>query len=168
MLACVDVQYGDEGNACAACLLFEKWEDAAARRELTAMITGIADYVPGQFYLRELPCILEVLKEIEEDLDVIVVDGYAWLAEGKAGLGAHLYDALNGEIPVIGVAKNYFRGSEAIPVLRGVSEKPLYITAAGIDPTVAAELVKTMDGEFRFPSLLQKVDRLCKDTLAAK
>ncbi len=38
-----------------------------------------------------------------------VIDGYVWLDDqGKKGLGARLYDALDAQIPVIGVAKTLF------------------------------------------------------------
>lgn len=38
--------------------------------------------------------------------DCIIVDGFVHLEDDKPGLGKHLYDALNGKVRVIGVAKN--------------------------------------------------------------
>jgi hypothetical protein len=65
-------------------------------------------------------------------LGLLVIDGYADLDPGgRPGLGAHAHRDF--VIPVIGVAKSVFRtATHAIPVLRGSSARPLFVTAAGI------------------------------------
>lgn len=45
----------------------------------------IAPYQPGEFYRRELPCLLAVLA-CGPVAEVIVVDGYVWLGPERAGL----------------------------------------------------------------------------------
>ena len=101
-------------------------------------LDAVAPYVPGQLYLRELPCLLAVLERVARPLDAVLVDGYAVLdAQGRPGLGAHLH-GVERRIPVVGVAKTHFRGSTAVEVLRGGSTRPLYVTAVGIDPERAA------------------------------
>jgi deoxyribonuclease V len=161
MLACVDVDYRDEG-AVAACLLFGAWTDAVERRAFVTRIAEVAPYVPGSFYQRELPCILQVLALVDVELRTIVIDGYVFLDEaGTPGLGAHLHLATR--VPVIGVAKTAFRGSShAARVLRGKSTKPLYVTAVGIDAHEAAGSIRSMHGAHRVPTLLARVDRLCR------
>ena len=171
MLACVDVSYG-AGGAVAACLLFDAWGDAVERRALTAHLPepDVAPYQPGAFYLRELPCLLEVIGRVEEPLELVVVDGYVWLsAERRLGLGARLHEALAGRVAVVGVAKTSFHGAEgfAEPVLRGGSARPLYVTAAGAELAVAAGWIRAMHGEHRIPTLLRRVDRLCRQAGAA-
>jgi deoxyribonuclease V len=47
-------------------------------------------------------------------------------------------------------------------VLRGASTKPLLITAAGMPEAQAAEHVREMHGAFRIPTLLRRVDQLCR------
>ena len=76
-----------------------------------------------------------------------------------------MYEALNEKIPVIGVAKNNFAKIDAlkVPVLRGDSKKPLYITSKGIDLEQAASYIQEMHGEYRFPTLLKEVDRLGRE-----
>src|SRR5439155_10587314 len=113
---------------------------------------------------REMPCLLTVLAEVAEPLESIIVDGYVWLAdEGTPGLGAHLFEALGEAVPVVGVAKTRFASARAArPVLRGDSQRPLFVTAAGIDVEAAAEHVRAMHGEFRLPTLLKRVDHLCR------
>lgn len=171
MLACIDVSYG-ERDAVAACLLFRNWGDTVEQRALTARVAEVAPYQPGAFYLRELPCLLAVLRKVEEPLDVVVVDGYVWLSadpESRPGLGARLFEALGGRVVVVGVAKTGFHGAEAFAkaVLRGKSARPLYVTAAGAELVVAAGWIRAMHGEHRIPTLLRRVDRLCRDAVAA-
>jgi deoxyribonuclease V len=161
VIACFDVDYKAD-KAHIGGVLIRKWTDAAPFREYGKVIDDIADYVPGQFYKRELPCIIQLLDEIVEPIDLIVVDGYVWLTDDKKGLGAYLYEALNQKIPVIGVAKNWFKDNTAIQVLRGESKKPLFVTAAGFDAKIAAKKIEQMDGEFRNPTILKQVDQLCR------
>jgi deoxyribonuclease V len=61
------------------------------------------------------------------------------------------------------VAKTRFRtATHAVPVLRGRSARPLFVTSAGIGLTEAAELVHHMSGERRIPDALRLVDRLAR------
>lgn len=165
MLACVDVDYRDP-DALAACCLFAAWDDGAPARELTAWVTGVAAYEPGRFYKRELPCLLAVLGQVSEPLDLVVVDSYVWLDdEDHPGLGAHLYRALDGRVPVVGVAKTrYASATTARAVQRGVGHNPLFVTAAGVDVGQAAAWVQAMHGDCRVPTLLRRVDRLARET----
>lgn len=120
----------------------------------------MADYEPGAFYRRELPCLLDVLARGPR-ADIVVVDGYVWLGDGKAGLGAHLHAALGGA--VVGVAKTRFAGAtDAIAVCRGVSRAPLYVSAAGMSTEEAAAMVAAMHGPYRVPTLLKRVDMLAR------
>jgi deoxyribonuclease V len=162
MIACVDVDYrGDE--AVAACVLFRSWTDGESAGERVERMAGVQPYQPGEFYRRELPCLLGVLAKVADPLEAVVVDGYVWLGENRPGLGSHLFAALGKTLPVIGVAKNWFAGAEtAIPVLRGGSQRPLFVTAAGLDPQIAAANIRDMHGPFRIPTLLKKVDQLCR------
>lgn len=165
MIAAFDIDYQDP-KAQAAALLFEKWESETPYSTYRLAIDEIAPYESGSFYKRELPCITTLLKNIQEEINTIVVDGYVWLDEHKkAGMGAYLFQYLNEKIPVIGVAKNKFKAPNpfTVEVLRGDSKKPLYITAAGIETSQAAVFIKNMHGDFRLPDLLKKVDMLCRD-----
>ena len=80
MIACVDVDYRDDG-AVAACVLFAGWADETPAGEHVARVSEVAPYEPGQFYKRELPCLLAVLGPALEagGLEAVVVDGYVWL-----------------------------------------------------------------------------------------
>jgi deoxyribonuclease V len=127
-------------------------------------LARVEPYQPGEFYRRELPCLLAVLGKAGAPPAAVVIDGYVWLGdEGRPGLGAHLYAALGQAVPVIGVAKTHFAGVRvARPVLRGGSKRPLWVTASGIDADTAARHVAAMYGPFRVPTLLKRVDQLCR------
>lgn len=160
MKAILDVDYrGDK--AIVACILFKDWTDSKVVRQFTVQVKDVAPYEPGAFYKRELPCLMAALAKVTEPLDLVVIDGNVWLDDGKHGLGAHLFDAI--QKPIVGIAKTSFKGSPfAQHVLRGTSKNPLFVTAAGMDQAVAAQHVAGMDGENRIPTLVKLVDRLCR------
>jgi len=155
-----------EDKARTACIAFENWDDKEAAAVYIRYHEGIEEYRSGEFFKRELPCIMNVLNEIKPtENDIIIVDGYVTLNdEGKMGLGGYLYHELKERIPVIGVAKNLFNqpNEKRLALTRGDSKKPLYITAMGMDLQQACEYIKGMDGEYRLPTLLKKMDQLSR------
>lgn len=159
--ACLDVDYRDQ-EAMAACLLFAAWTDDQPVRTVIERVAPVAPYVPGAFYVRELPCLLAVLRPVLPLLDTVIVDGHVWLGDGRPGLGAHLYAALGEQVPVIGVAKSAFPGAPGVEVRRGQSARPLYVTAAGVDTGEAARHIEGMHGAHRLPTLLKRVDQACR------
>lgn len=159
MILAVDVRYEDK-CAVVAGVLFSNWRDATPERELLTTIPIPADYQPGQFYKRELPCILKLIEENDLRPEYVVVDGFVYLDGAKRpGLGKHLYDALHGKVAVIGVAKSHFFGiGQEYEVFRGGSNKPLYVTAVGVELDFAKVLIRSMHGHHRIPTLLKRVD----------
>ena len=130
LCAAVDVHYLSTGGARAAAVLAADAAFAHVLAERTAVVPQAAPYRPGEFYRRELPPLRAVLEDLS-GLDLLVVDGYADLdPDGRPGLGAHVHAEFG--VPVIGVAKSRFRtATHAVPVLRGSSVRPLFVTAAG-------------------------------------
>jgi hypothetical protein len=58
---------------------------------------------------------------------------------------------------VIGVAKTAFQAAtHAMPVLRGTSARPLFVTAAGMSRDEAANLVRHMSGRHRLPDAMRR------------
>ncbi len=162
MITCVDVDYREKG-AVAACLTFHEWADATPSREITEILAEVEPYEPGQFYRRELPCLLKVLSRLECEPEAVLIDGYVWLGKTRPGLGVRLYESLGGRIAIVGVAKTPFAGAEPIrEAFRGQSKKPLWVGAVGIDLEEAAARVAGMHGEYRLPTLLKRVDQLCR------
>ena len=161
LCAAVDVHYLRSGGARAAAVVAADAAFAQVLAEHTAVVPEVAPYRPGEFYQRELPPLRAVLDGIA-GLRLLVVDGYADLDPGgRPGLGARAHAAFG--IPVIGVAKSAFAtATHAIPVLRGTSARPVFVTAAGMPRTDAAELVRHMAGRFRVPDALRRADQLAR------
>ena len=147
----LDVQYNGNESAIVACLGFENWEDAEATYVKKHLITDVMPYVSGKFFERELPCLLEALKGLD-DIELVVVDGYVWLDEPThKGLGLYLYDALEKRVPIIGVAKAKFGETpKECELLRGESSKPLYITTVDFDLEKAKNLLLPCMGSIVF------------------
>lgn len=97
-------------------------------------------------------------------MDAILVDGHVYTSETEYGLGGKLYEFLNQQIPIIGVAKNSFHANHTTikEVYRGESSKPLYVSAIGIDLDEVIEAIKAMKGAFRIPDILKKLDNYTK------
>lgn len=165
MILAFDTYYYDN-QAKTVCLGFYDWADEKPARVFTETIDVPAEYEPGAFYKRELPCIVSLLKQIDlNSVNAIVVDGFVVLDDaGKPGLGGWLYEYLDQKIPVIGVAKTNFAQNivNKRAVVRGLSSKPLFVTAIGMDLDAAANHVKNMYGDYRMPTLLKELDRLTK------
>ena len=166
MIIAIDVHYKGE-TAKVVGVLYESWDAEEASQFIDAYLPVASDYEPGQFYKRELPCLLHLLENVElTKVDYIVIDGYVFLdAQGRKGLGAHLYEALEEQVPVIGVAKTTFHQCEQFSqsVFRGDSTRPLYVTSVGSDAELAAGYIKEMHGPYRVPTLLQQLDTKTKE-----
>jgi deoxyribonuclease V len=167
MILAFDTYYSEK-QAKTVAIGFDHWTDAQPKEVFTETLSGVADYQPGEFYRRELPCIISLMKKIDlAGVEAIIIDGFVVLDDsGKPGLGGHLYDHLKKEMAVIGVAKSNFALNDNCKreVFRGQSERPLYITALGIDLDDAGKRIRNMHGDYRIPTLLKYLDSLTKQS----
>ncbi|MFK7889048.1 MAG: endonuclease V [Gammaproteobacteria bacterium] len=163
MILAVDVQYC-ANMGFAGGVLFEKWTSQVAQGEVSCGPIEVADYTPGEFYVRELPCILALLKEHELQPHTIVIDGHVYLdGVEEPGLGKRLHDALGGEVWIVGVAKKPFvRTPDNCRVYRGESGNPLYVTSTQ-DLDVAKSQVESMHGKYRLPEMIKRADQWCRE-----
>lgn len=163
MIFAVDVGYF-EPRARAVGVLFKAWDSDQVDAVIETWIDAVDEYVPGEFYRRELPCILTLVEQVAVPLEAIVIDGFVTLGEPPhPGLGARLWDALAGKVPVIGVAKSYFAGTpDAAKLLRGGSERPLFISTAGMPLDDAKLAIAAMKGKYRMPDFLKLADTLSR------
>ena len=159
--AAMGVHYPSTGGARAAAVLATDAAFAHVLAERTAIIAQVPACRPGEFYRRELPPLQAVLYGLS-GLGLLVIDGYADLdPSGRTGLGAHAHAEF--AIPVIGVARSRFRtATHAVPVVRGSSVRPLFVTAAGMPAADAADLVRHMAGRYRLPDALRRADTLAR------
>ena len=85
MILAFDTYYFDD-KAKTVCLAFKNWFDAEPIRSYEETISGVADYEPGAFYKRELPCIISLLNKIQpnlEEVSTIIIDGFVLLDDQK-------------------------------------------------------------------------------------
>lgn len=162
MIAAFDVCYGRNGWVSAAAVLFSDYSAAKPAAVHTLLLPGAQDYIPGEFYRRELPCLLGLIEQMQWLPDEMVIDGYVTLGN-KPGLGRRLFEAFRGRVPVIGVAKSRFKGASGMEVYRGRSLRPLYITSAGMGVEEACEKIRSMHGAYRIPALLRQADLLARE-----
>lgn len=165
MILAFDTYYFDN-KAKTVCVAIDNWSDEENIKVYSELTENVEEYQSGEFYKRELPCILSLLNKVEiKNIDVIIVDGFVYLDDNlKFGLGGYLYKQLNETVPIIGVAKTNFATLiiNKRELLRGKSVKPLYITSIGIEIDRATELIKNLKGPNRMPTLLKTLDTLTK------
>jgi len=163
MKAILDVRY-EKGRAIVACVRFRNWSDSRPAGVRITEVEVQADYVPGRFFERELPCLLHALKQERTRFEVIVIDGYVHLKPPlRKGLGRHLAEALPYPAVVVGVAKNPLKIADRfLSVYRGRSRRPLFVSAIHISTERAGELIQGMEGPFRSPALIKRADQLSR------
>ena len=165
MFLTIDVHY-KETYAKTVLLFFENWQSETASKIVTHSTHEVLDYEPGAFYKRELPCIMNALKEVSlEALETIIVDGHVYVDnDGKYGLGGHLYEALEKKFPIIGVAKTSFQSNKetVVEILRGESKNSSMFFATGLNKEVAANHIQNMFGDYLLVFLLKLINQLAK------
>lgn len=163
----LDVYYKDlesQTIATVAGIRFTGIENNNILNEYKIIVNHVEPYQSGQFYKREMPCLLSLINKIKEPFDVIIIDGYVYL-DGleKPGLGKYLYDNLSYKKPIIGIAKKHFYD---IPfkynISRGNSKNYLYVTCVNFDIDIAKNLVKKLQGNNRIPYIVKVVDKLSR------
>ena len=143
MIVAVDTFYF-ESSSRTAMVCFNQWTDRAPSEEsVSCRFEEPNAYVPGQFFKRELPCILDAIRSLNQRVNTIVIDGYVWLDNDESpGLGAYLYEELEQAVKVVGVAKNRLVRGGGIELYRGRSNRPLVVTAAGESDVTAARHIR--------------------------
>lgn len=163
MILAVDVGYF-EPRARAVGVLFKAWDSDQIDSVIETWIDAVDEYVPGEFFRRELPCIQRVIEQAKAPLSAIVIDGYVTLGDPPhPGLGMRLWEAMGGTVAIIGVAKSFFAGTaEETRLLRGGSDRPLFVTAVGMPLVEAKQAIAMMKGKYRMPDFLKHADTLSR------
>ena len=165
MKLAVDIHYDGDG-ALAAAVAFDEWDAPEASRTFTTHLAHVAKAARGELDLRDLPCLLQLLREHALKPDVIVIGGFVHVdAKETPGLGRHLYDALEGRTAIIGISKTSMHGMPSqFEVLREEEARPLIVTCVGIDLGAAKARLRAMHGKRRVPTLLKLVARIARGT----
>ena len=175
MILALDSYYKD--NICNTSLVvFKSIKDDVPYYTDTIYTEVTSEYIPGQFYKRELPGIIKILEKLQnerpdiwEQLFIIITDSFVTLKtidNEWDGLGAYLKKYLNSigntKIDVYGVAKSNFGLCDFIStkVFRGKSKTPLYVQTTS--KAAGDFIIKHMHGEYRIPTMLKLVDQLSR------
>nr|WP_321233924.1 endonuclease V [uncultured Psychroserpens sp.] len=165
MYLAIDVHY-KTNYAKSVGLIFLSKADEVAHEVFVDIINEVASYQPGQFYKRELPCLLKTISKVDlNTIEAILVDGHVYIDnDGNYGLGGYLYEALGNKTPIIGVAKRAFHANKETvkEVYRGTSQNPLHVSAIGMNLERAAQFIQEMHGNHRHPTLLKILDGITK------
>ncbi len=164
----LDVAYHDQ-DAVAAAIVTPGHDTGKIISSYTTVSRKVADYEPGFFYKRELPCLVSVLGKVKEPLGLIFIDAHVWLSRRYPGLGARLFDSLGRRVPVVGLAKSPFSqkldAKVVRKVFRGSSTRPLYVSAEGISLNTAASMVLRLHGRYRIPLAMKAAHQLAQKEL---
>jgi len=163
MNAVLDVFYRDR-LAWAACVTFDRWVDARPRDVFTISLQVPAEYEPGHFYKRELPCLLAVLENADQRFEHIVIDSFVSLKPPLLkGLGARLAESLDACSAVIGVAKSSLKIADRyVEIRRGNSLRPLYVSSVNCPIKDAVTFILSMHGQHRIPTLIGMADQAAR------
>lgn len=155
----------DGAQAQGAAVAFDAWDAPEAVKTYRSHIAQVEKPTHGELDLRELTCVMQLLREHKLEPELILIDGFVHLdADETPGLGQHLFKALGGITPVIGVSR---KGRPGLPaqfeVMREEETPPLIVTCAGVDIGAAKVRVRSMHGRKRVPTLMKLVARLAKN-----
>jgi deoxyribonuclease V len=159
----VGVQYDGDG-ARAAAVAFDEWDASIATRTFTSRIEHVETPVRGALDLRDVSCILQLLREHALEPEIIVLPAAVYLdAQETPGIGRHLYDALGGRIAILGISKTGIPGMPAqFEVVREEGARPLIVTCVGIELGAAKVRLLAMHGKRRIPTLLKLASRIAR------
>lgn len=151
-------------QASVAAVGFDAWDAAEATKTYRSRVGPVEPVERGQPDLRAVHCVVHLLREHGLHPDLILIEGFVHLdAHDAPGEGRHLYQALGGNVPVVGVSK---KGLAGLPpqheVVREEEAPPLFVTCAGLDIGAAKARVRSMHGRKRVPTLIKLAARLAK------
>lgn len=182
-IAGIDVGFEDAGRItkAAVCVLaipgLQQVESAVARRATDF------PYVPGLLSFREIPAIIEALKQLRTQPDMLFCDGQGRAHPRRLGIASHL--GLITELPSVGIAKSLLcgthqplaaaKGSSAPLVHRGETVgaalrtrdnvKPVYVSAGHkISLESSLEYVMLCVTRYKLPEPTRLADKLASHT----
>lgn len=183
-MAALDVHYGSDEAATAACVVVELPSMKVLQRVTAAYPAAkLFPYVPGLLSFREIPPLLKVLAGVKQ-ADVLLVNGQGLAHPRHFGLACHL--GLLMDKPCIGCADTWLFGEydEPPPGLAGaytfmkdgdmpvgtalrtkVGSRPIFVSPGHkMGVVLAADIVMDCVRDSRLPEPLRLVDQLSRKT----
>ena len=179
-IAAVDAAFSGEHVIGAVCVY--RYPSLVLTEEAYAVARVYLPYIPGYLSFREGPAIIETLKKLKTDPDIILFDGQGIAHPQGLGIASHIGVIL--DKPTIGCAKSRLVGEYAEPgmhkgewsllqynkkiigvVLRTKDKvKPVFISPGHrIDLPSSIEIILGCTGKYRIPDPLRRADILSKE-----
>ncbi|MGH8445616.1 MAG: deoxyribonuclease V [Solimonas sp.] len=179
LVAGLDVGFEEDGAVTRAAAVLLDADSLELRAEALVRRPTTMPYVPGLLSFRELPALMQALRELPRQADLVFIDGHGIAHPRRLGIAAHLGVASG--LPTVGVAKSLLVGRHDEPgPLRGARAE-LYHGADligtvlrskdGVAPLIvspghrvslaqAPELVLRFGRRYRLPEPTRLADRL--------
>jgi deoxyribonuclease V len=121
LIAAVDTAYGLNGRHVYASAIVMDFATLTEVEKTSAGRPVTFPYIPGLFYFREGPAMVDALSMLEHDADVIIVHGHGVAHPRMCGSASHI--GLTFDKPAIGCARRLLAGAH-VPVAaeRGASQ----------------------------------------------
>lgn len=184
VIAGVDVSYNITSNLTQAFIVLLDYQTLHLISSVKAIVPTTFPYIPGFLSFREIPAILEAMKQLPEIPQMLMVDGQGIAHPRHMGIAAHLGVLLN--MPTIGIAKKKLTGFHQEPgmtkgdqtdlleyktrhkigtVLRSKDKvKPLFISPGHrVDQDSAVEIAMHCLTKYRLPEPTRIADKLSKE-----
>jgi len=171
-IAGVDCSFGDEGQTSKAFIVLMKYPELKVITFVRAALPTTFPYIPGFLSFREIPVILEALKQLPQMPDIFMVDGQGIAHPRRLGIAAHLGVAksrLTGKYEEPGAAKTsqsllLDKGERIGTVLRSKEKcNPLFISPGHrISHDTAVELTVECLTKYRLPEPTRIADKISK------
>lgn len=181
-VAGVDVGFKDNYKITQAAVAVLTFPELKIVEKAIAQIPTVFPYIPGYLSFREIPAILEALKQLEITPDLILCDGQGLAHPRRIGLASHLGVLI--DLPTIGVAKSLFIGKhQEVAIEKGsyqllidkdetiglvlrsrTSVKPIYVSIGHkISLLTAKDYVMQCLTKYRLPETTRWADKLASD-----
>lgn len=156
----VNINFQESVDTVAG-VLFTKWGSGRAESVLISNVENTESYIGGEIFGRELKIVNTLLEQCKAKPDYILLNGLVYSdGHSEPGFGKRLFDELGGDVSVIGVMQKQIKGlPEECQLCRGESGTPLFVTSVGVELMKAKELITSMHGKFRLPTLLKLAEK---------
>lgn len=182
IIAGIDVSYDIKTNLTRAFIVLLHYETLQPITSVKAIVPTTFPYIPGFLSFREIPAILEAMKQLSIKPDLLMVDGQGIAHPRHLGIAAHLGVLL--DMPTIGVAKSrlvghhrevgphkddyvplMFKSEQVGIVLRSKHHvKPLYISPGHrVNHLTALRITQHCLTRYRLPEPTRLADKLSKE-----
>jgi deoxyribonuclease V len=122
-VAGTDVGFEQQGRITRAAVVLLDFPSLEPIEQAIARVPTRFPYVPGLLSFREVPAVLEAMRQLKQRPDLLLCDGQGIAHPRRFGIACHL--GLLTDIPAIGVAKSRLLGSHAEPAEQKGSWVPL-------------------------------------------